>query len=139
MSGDQKAPPRLIPQPISFPSKVDLNDDETRFTVELEFVQSLAHAPYLRFLAENGYFNNPSFLNYLHYLLYWKDPQYVKYINRPYCLFYLGRLQDKVFREQCTNPQFIQELEMQQLFHHRDCVMNQYQLNEPEVTGLRQS
>lgn len=31
-------------------------------------------------LAQNRYFEDPAFVNYLHYLLYWKQPKYAKYI-----------------------------------------------------------
>ncbi|XP_012273958.1 mediator of RNA polymerase II transcription subunit 31 isoform X2 [Orussus abietinus] len=49
-----------------------------RFQVELEFVQCLANPNYLNFLAQRGYFKDSAFINYLKYLLYWKEPEYAK-------------------------------------------------------------
>ncbi|OWA54129.1 putative Mediator of RNA polymerase II transcription subunit 31 [Hypsibius exemplaris] len=44
------------------------------FQVELEFVQCLANPHYLNFLAQHGYLKEKSFINYLKYLQYWKQP-----------------------------------------------------------------
>nr|KAF6296267.1 mediator complex subunit 31 [Myotis myotis] len=52
-----------------------------RFQLELEFVQCLANPNYLNFLAQRGYFKDKAFVNYLKYLLYWKEPEYAKYLN----------------------------------------------------------
>jgi mediator of RNA polymerase II transcription subunit 31 len=46
--------------------------------VELEFVQCLANPNYLNFLAQRGYFKENAFINYLKYLLYWKEPEYAR-------------------------------------------------------------
>ena len=35
-------------------------------------------------LAQQGYFNDPNFLNYLNYLQYWSQPQYIKHIRYIY-------------------------------------------------------
>lgn len=32
-------------------------------------------------LAQRGYFKDQSFINYLKYLLYWKEPDYAKFIK----------------------------------------------------------
>lgn len=75
-----------------------------RFQVELEFVQCLANPNYLNckllfkkytliniveinstvlfsVLAQRGYFKDQAFVNYLKYLLYWKEPDYAKFIK----------------------------------------------------------
>ncbi|XP_076670292.1 mediator complex subunit 31 isoform X3 [Andrena cerasifolii] len=64
------------------PSFIGMNggpetDDQQRlrFQVELEFVQCLANPNYLNFLAQRGYFKDATFVNYLKYLLYWKEPE----------------------------------------------------------------
>ena len=72
----------------------------TRFTLELEFVELLANPMYLQRelkglarsryvltltmsadLAQNRYFDDPSFLNYIGYLQYWHQPEYIKYVG----------------------------------------------------------
>ncbi|KAJ3110871.1 hypothetical protein HDU96_006176 [Phlyctochytrium bullatum] len=70
-----------------------------RFMRELEFVQCLANPKYLQYLAQNQYFEDKAFLNYLKYLLYWREPKYAKFIVYPYCLEMLLYLQYKAFRE----------------------------------------
>uniref|UniRef100_A0A8C1UZI3 Mediator of RNA polymerase II transcription subunit 31 n=1 Tax=Cyprinus carpio TaxID=7962 RepID=A0A8C1UZI3_CYPCA len=52
-----------------------------RFQLELEFVQCLANPNYLNFLAQRGYLREKPFVNYLKYLLYWKEPEYAKFLN----------------------------------------------------------
>lgn len=59
-------------------------------------------------LADNKYFDDPAFLAYLKYLLYWKKPEYSRYIvyyvdgvihpRYPQCLYFLEKLQDEAFR-----------------------------------------
>uniref|UniRef100_A0A8R1E3U2 Mediator of RNA polymerase II transcription subunit 31 n=1 Tax=Caenorhabditis japonica TaxID=281687 RepID=A0A8R1E3U2_CAEJA len=53
--------------------------EKRRFEVECEFVQALANPNYLNFLAQRGYFKEDYFVNYLRYLLYWKEPQYASF------------------------------------------------------------
>ncbi|RKO97391.1 hypothetical protein CXG81DRAFT_2656, partial [Caulochytrium protostelioides] len=83
-----------------------------RFTIELEFVQSLANPYYLQHLAQNGYFDDAEFLNYLRYLQYWCQPQYARYITYPYCLEVLDLLQQASFRQSLLATDFA-------LFLHR--------------------
>lgn len=35
----------------------------------------------LSVLAQRGYFKDKAFVNYLKYLLYWKEPEYAKYLK----------------------------------------------------------
>jgi mediator of RNA polymerase II transcription subunit 31 len=51
-----------------------------RFELELEFVQALANPFYLHSLAQQGILYQPAFVNYLKYLLYWKEKEYARFI-----------------------------------------------------------
>ena len=51
-----------------------------RFELELEFVQALANPFYLHSLAQQGILYQPAFINYLRYLLYWKEKDYARFI-----------------------------------------------------------
>ncbi|CAL2029157.1 unnamed protein product [Caenorhabditis brenneri] len=73
--------------------------EKTRFEVECEFVQALANPNYLNFLAQRGYFKEEYFVNYLRYLLYWKQPQYARCLKFPQCLHMLEALQSQQFRD----------------------------------------
>lgn len=52
-----------------------------RFMLELEFVQCLADAGYLNFLAQRGHLDDPAFLRFLRYLKYWQKRPYCSYIT----------------------------------------------------------
>lgn len=54
--------------------------NRARFELELEFVQSLANPFYLHSLAQQGILNQPAFINFLQYLLYWKEKDYARFI-----------------------------------------------------------
>lgn len=45
-----------------------------------QFVQGLSSPFYLHTLATDGYFKDEAFLNYLAYLEYWREPDYVRFI-----------------------------------------------------------
>ena len=64
---------------------------------ELEFVQSLANADYLHHLAQNRYFDDPRFVQYLDYLQYWREMPYCLHIAYPHCLKILELLQTEQF------------------------------------------
>ena len=107
-----------------------------RFLVELEFVQCLANPNYLNYLAGRGLFDNDSFKNYLKYLLYWKKPEYIKYIKFPECLFFLELIQHENLQSilkdaKCTS--FILE---QQLLHWKYYLRNREQQQRQEVEEL---
>ncbi|KAL5274589.1 MED31 family protein [Megaselia abdita] len=76
-----------------------------RFQIELEFVQCLANPNYLNFLAQRGFFKDTSFINYIKYLQYWKEPEYVKFLMYPMCLYFLDLLQYEHFRREIVNAQ----------------------------------
>ena len=66
-------------------SQAEANTDlktanRARFELELEFVQSLANPFYLHSLAQQGILNQPSFVNFLKYLMYWKEKDYARFI-----------------------------------------------------------
>lgn len=90
-------------------------NSEQRFLIELEFVQSLANPNYLYYLASCGLFDNDSFKNYLKYLLYWKKPEYIKYIQFPQCLYFLDLLQQDNLQYILKDAQFIKNVLKQQL------------------------
>jgi mediator of RNA polymerase II transcription subunit 31 len=52
-----------------------------KFELELEFVQSLANPYYLHSLAQQNILDQPAFINYLEYLLYWKEKDYARFIQ----------------------------------------------------------
>jgi mediator of RNA polymerase II transcription subunit 31 len=49
-------------------------------------------------LAQRGFLEKPAFVNYLEYLLYWKDAKYAKFLRYPHCLFFLEQLQNEQYR-----------------------------------------
>ena len=67
-------------------------EQRRRFEIECEFVQSLANPHYLNcrscfkmyrkipVLAQRGYFKEDYFVSYLKYLLYWKKPEYSRFV-----------------------------------------------------------
>ncbi|KAL0115689.1 hypothetical protein PUN28_010906 [Cardiocondyla obscurior] len=91
------------------PSFIGMNgapetDDQQRlrFQVELEFVQCLANPNYLNFLAQRGYFKDTTFINYLKYLLYWKEPEYANVqSSSTISRFYYGNIIPDVAQDFC--------------------------------------
>jgi hypothetical protein len=73
-------------QPTAMTDSVKDGTDEERdknrkrFELELEFVQALANPFYLHSLAQQGILYQPAFINYLKYLLYWKEKDYARFI-----------------------------------------------------------
>ncbi|KAI4324890.1 hypothetical protein MLD38_030334 [Melastoma candidum] len=82
----------------------DPDDGRQRFLLELEFVQCLANPTYIHYLAQNRYFEDEAFIGYLKYLMYWKRPEYVKFIMYPHCLYFLELLQNANFRNAMAHP-----------------------------------
>jgi len=99
----------------------DVKEDaeKLRVSMELEFVQCLANPRYLHFLAQQRYFQDQAFVNYLKYLLYWKEPEYAKFVVYPHCLFFLEQLQEESFRKELVNANFVELLWRQQFNHWR--------------------
>jgi hypothetical protein len=94
-------------------------------------------------LAQGQYFDEPAFVNYLAYLLYWKRPEYAHFIVYPQCLYFLELLvrtraqrtgqanadadapspphrfqQNEAFRKELGNPQFVDAVLYRQQFNH---------------------
>lgn len=108
-----------------------------RFQVELEFIQCLANPNYLHckhtrkmdgvdlfilkyfcfpsqtVIAQRGYFKDQTFINYLKYLTYWKEPEYARYIKYPMCLYFLDLLQYEHFRREIVNSQCVKFIDDQ--------------------------
>lgn len=55
--------------------------NRAKFELELEFVQSLANPFYLHSLAQQNILEQPSFINFLQYLLYFKEKDYARFIQ----------------------------------------------------------
>ncbi|XP_072210039.1 mediator of RNA polymerase II transcription subunit 31 isoform X4 [Excalfactoria chinensis] len=68
-------------------------------------------------LAQRGYFKDKAFVNYLKYLLYWKEPEYAKYLKYPQCLHMLELLQYEHFRKELVNAQCAKFIDEQQILH----------------------
>ena len=105
-------------------SAVEMDNDEApdaamqRFELELEFVQALANPDYLHHLAQNLYFDDPAFRDYLVYLQYWRELPYCLHIVFPHCLQMLELLvQDDGFVDALKRADFKEFIKAQQ-FHH---------------------
>ena len=81
-----------------------------RFIQDLEFVQCLSNPLYLEFLAQNNYFNDQRFINYLEYLQYFKNIEYMKYITYSRSIVFLDLIQCDFFRELLYDEKFINYL-----------------------------
>ena len=55
--------------------------NRARFELELEFVQALANPFYLHSLAQQNILEQPAFVNFLEYLLYFKEKDYARFIQ----------------------------------------------------------
>ncbi|KAJ8906769.1 hypothetical protein NDN08_003257 [Rhodosorus marinus] len=97
------------------PAEVD--EDQIRFETELEFVQCLASPGYLHYLAQNRFFEDKDFLDYLKYLQYWRLPSYAKFIVFPHCLYFLRLLQEEEFREALKRQDYYTFVHQQQGYY----------------------
>lgn len=78
---------------------LEAEEEKRRFQIELEFIQCLSNPWYLNSkvllmhliqgmvdweiwidLAQQQYFKDEAFINYLEYLQYWKQPEYAKFV-----------------------------------------------------------
>jgi mediator of RNA polymerase II transcription subunit 31 len=115
-----------------------------RFELELEFVQALANPFYLHSLAQQGILYQPAFINYLKYLLYWKEKDYARFIlwvlsslppflalalltvfpwraafSYPHALHHLELLQHAEFRLEIMKDEWRERLNQKQFDHWR--------------------
>ena len=89
--------------------------DDERFLIELEFVQNLSNPKYLSYLAQNKYFQDASFMEFLKYLRYFKEPEYLRHLIFPVCIPFLDALIDNArFRQDLLSPVFIEHIHAQQ-------------------------
>lgn len=83
-------------------------------------------------LAQMKYFNDESFMHYLRYLRYWKQPEYCQHLVFPQCLTFLDALIDhKEFRERLLIPQF-----RDYVYHQQGLHWLHYSTEAGEVTGI---
>lgn len=69
-------------EPVSGSSESDPKTiNRARFELELEFVQALANPYYLHSLAQQNILDQPAFINFLQYLLYFKEKDYARFIQ----------------------------------------------------------
>lgn len=93
-------------------------ENQSRFSRDLEFLSSLANPYYLNHLAVSGVLTAPSFLRYLRYLDYFRHPKYVKYLQYPQALHFLDLLQnEEEFRLACRDVGFVGEVMAKQIGH----------------------
>ncbi|KAG2128517.1 SOH1 family protein [Suillus bovinus] len=90
-----------------------------KFELELEFVQSLANPYYLRSLAQENILDQPAFVNYLEYLMYWKEKDYARFIRYPHALHHLDLLQHARFRSEMKKDEWREYLSQMQYDHWR--------------------
>jgi len=105
-----------------------LPDDETRFILELEFVQCLANADYLHWLALNKYLDDPAFVAFLRYLSYWRRPEYARFLVYPQALAILELLGRAEVRREVGRVQYKDFLQDQQLLQWRFYLNNRRRL-----------
>ncbi|KAI0321232.1 SOH1-domain-containing protein [Amylostereum chailletii] len=73
--------PSAVPPDVPSVADPARENNRARFELELEFVQALANPFYLHSLAQQGVLHQPAFINYLAYLLYWKEKDYARFIQ----------------------------------------------------------
>ncbi|KAL0579760.1 hypothetical protein V5O48_002254 [Marasmius crinis-equi] len=92
--------------------------NRARFELELEFVQALANPFYLHSLAQQNILEKPAFINYLKYLLYFKEKDYARFIHYPHALHHLELLQHPEFRAIMKRDESFREYLHQKQFDH---------------------
>ena len=108
--------------------------NRARFELELEFVQALANPFYLHSLAQQNILEQPAFVNFLKYLLYFKEKDYARFIqyvytfenfhhvhnnpSYPHALHHLELLQHAQFRLQMKKDEYLREYLHQKQFDH---------------------
>ncbi|KAF9047362.1 mediator complex, subunit Med31 [Panaeolus papilionaceus] len=102
------------PTNLSDPKAVN----RAKFELELEFVQALANPFYLHSLAQQNILEQPAFINFLRYLLYFKEKDYARFIHYPHALHHLELLQHAQFRSMMKKDEFLREYLHQKQFDH---------------------
>ena len=104
--------------PTDAPNDTQRQENQARFSRDLEFLSSLANPYYLNHLALSGVLSSPAFQRYLKYLDYFRHPRYVKYLQYPQALHFLDLIQsEEEFRLACRDPAFVGEVMAKQVGH----------------------
>jgi mediator of RNA polymerase II transcription subunit 31 len=111
--------PRLFSGLSFVMAEAKASEEKVRFETELEFVQALANPEYLHHLAQNRYFDDPKFVDYLDYLQYWREMPYCQYLVFPQCLRMLELLQTDAFVAALKRVDFKDHLQSQQSWSWR--------------------
>ncbi|TDL16676.1 SOH1-domain-containing protein [Rickenella mellea] len=93
--------------------------NRNRFELELEFLQALANPFYLHSLAQQGILSQPAFINFLKYLMYWREREYVRFVQYPHALHHLELLQHEQFRTEIGKDEWREFLNQKQFDHWR--------------------
>lgn len=88
-----------------------------------------------------------AFVNYLKYLMYWKRPEYAKFLANPICLTILTMMQEETFRASLSDPKMIDNIYFKQanfiLFYdanrQREAMFLQQQTQFEQEEKLRQA
>ncbi|PFH52068.1 hypothetical protein AMATHDRAFT_57888 [Amanita thiersii Skay4041] len=108
----------MEPSPSSSTTLDPKAANRARFELELEFVQALANPFYLHSLAQQNILEQPAFINYLKYLLYFQEKDYARFIHYPHALHHLELLQHAQFRSQLKKDELFREYLHQKQFDH---------------------
>ncbi|THH09221.1 hypothetical protein EW145_g2172 [Phellinidium pouzarii] len=106
------------PAPLSPEAEARIAN-RARFELELEFIQALANPFYLQSLAQQNVLSQPTFVNFLEYLLYWKEKDYARFIHYPHALHHLELLQNAQFRSEIGKDEWREYLNQKQFDHWR--------------------
>lgn len=107
--------------------------NRARFELELEFVQALANPYYLHSLAQQNILDQPAFISFLEYLLYFREKDYARFIqfvfgvfvywacliffSYPHALHHLELLQRPQFRADMRQDEYRDMLNQKQFDH----------------------
>lgn len=91
-----------------------------RFEQELEFVQLLCNPDYIRWLFDEGYFDNDNFKRFLEYLNYWKTDDYKIFLTYPTCLNILDILNREDVKDLLKDESFYVKLGSEQYYLWKD-------------------
>ncbi|KAI4291298.1 mediator of RNA polymerase II transcription subunit 31 [Pancytospora philotis] len=86
------------------------------FEKDLEFVQLLCNPDYIKWLYNRGFFADAAFKAYLRHLLYFKSPDYCKYLLYPQCVPIVERLLADGILDELANNTFYEQLSEEQFY-----------------------
>ncbi|WFD44461.1 suppressor of hpr1 [Malassezia psittaci] len=91
--------------------------NQQRFSRDLEFLSALCNPFYLHQLSQQGYLDDPNFLRYLNYLNYFREPRYVQYLPYPQALYFLDLLTHAEFRMAVADTAWPHDTAAKQIAH----------------------